>query len=50
MDYVIVFCIGVFLGLVVTASLVVGATSEKIEDAYNRGVEKGKKIAMNKSE
>lgn len=48
MGYTIVFCIGVFLGVIVTASLAVGGNSEKIEEAYNKGIEEGKRIAMNK--
>ena len=50
MGYAIVFCVGFFLGLIVTVSLTISSHSEKIEEAYNKGIEKGKRIAMNKSE
>ena len=39
---------GVFLGVIILAALTSIGSSEEIEEAYRRGVEDGKKIALNK--
>ena len=49
MSYVLTFCIGVLLGIVIAACLAIGGDSERMEEAYNKGIEEGKRIAMNES-
>lgn len=49
MGYVIVFGIGFILGIVVISCLLIGSRSEKIEEAYNKGFEEGKRVSSNES-
>jgi hypothetical protein len=45
MWYVIFFLLGGFITFIVTSILIVGSNAEKIENAYKKGVEDGKKLS-----
>jgi hypothetical protein len=44
-----VFYAGVFFGVITSATLIARGNSEKMEEAYNKGIEEGKRIVTNKN-
>lgn len=47
MWYIVTFCIGAFLGMIITAIITVSGQTDKEQEAYNLGYMDGKKNRNN---